>query len=226
MDNKNNVVEILKNKKNCQFIDLPYDNGNFNSEYYNCFLTCGNGEYSEDNKMVWNEQNKKYGIIDSFKINYNKILFVGCALGLELLKFNSEGKDSYGIEISEYAVNNCDKKIKDKVKLYDGINIPYPNNTFDLVSSWDVISITPKEYRIDIIKEQIRVSNKYIHMRTQVVDDNIDKEDESRKAFDGNIVYFFTKNEYVKIFEENNCKLIKYHTTNRPQDTCFLFEKI
>jgi len=72
-----------------------------------------------------------------------KWLDVGCGLGLVVKEAIEEDIDCYGIDISEYAVNNA--IIRDRIKLGSITDIPFADNTFDVVSAFDVIEhIHPK----------------------------------------------------------------------------------
>jgi SAM-dependent methyltransferase len=75
---------------------------------------------------------KKY-----YKPNKNtKILDVGCGAGINLQMYSKWG-DSCGFDISEEAIKFCEKRGL-KVKKSDVMNINYPSNKFDIVSSLGV----------------------------------------------------------------------------------------
>jgi len=84
-----------------------------------------------------------------------KWLDIGCGLGLVVKEALEEGINCYGIDISEYAVNNA--IIKDHVKLGSIADIPFGDNTFDAISAFDVIEhVHPKETE-KAISEMYRV---------------------------------------------------------------------
>ena len=41
----------------------------------------------------------------------------------------------YGIDISDYAINNCKPEIRDRLQVGNATNLPWEDNTFDLVIS-------------------------------------------------------------------------------------------
>ena len=41
----------------------------------------------------------------------------------------------YGIDISEYAINNSKPEVRDRLRVGNAINLPWDDNTFDLVIS-------------------------------------------------------------------------------------------
>lgn len=73
-----------------------------------------------------------------------KWLDVGCGLGYLVKEAEEEGIDAYGIEISEHALSNA--VIKGKIIQASITNIPFSNESFDVVSAIDVLEhIHPRE---------------------------------------------------------------------------------
>ena len=66
-----------------------------------------------------------------------KILDIGCGKGFLLYDFLklSPQVDIYGIDISEYAINNAKAEIKEKIVLGNATELPWPDKFFDLVIS-------------------------------------------------------------------------------------------
>ena len=54
-----------------------------------------------------------------------------------LFDFKNEMKslNTYGIDISNYAIENSENSIKPYLKVGNAIDLPYPNHYFDLVIS-------------------------------------------------------------------------------------------
>ena len=73
--------------------------------------------------------------------NYSKILDVGCAKGFMLHDFKKliPGIHIKGIDISEYAINNCIKDVENDVSVADARSMPFDDNTFDLVISINTV---------------------------------------------------------------------------------------
>ena len=95
-----------------------------------------------------------------------KILDIGCGKGFLLYDFLKIIPDAeiYGIDISDYAIANCKSEIRDQLQVGNAINLPWEDNTFDLV-----ISITTLHnlhaYDLDLaLREMERVGkqNKYL----------------------------------------------------------------
>lgn len=67
----------------------------------------------------------------------DKILDVGCGKGFLLYDFTKvlPELDLYGIDISEYAIDNAKEEIKDRLQVGNAISLPFPDNYFDFVYS-------------------------------------------------------------------------------------------
>ena len=67
-----------------------------------------------------------------------RILDVGCGTGANLIMLSKYG-DAEGVDISEDALAFCRERGLDKVKLGAGEELPYEDDTFDLVTAFDVV---------------------------------------------------------------------------------------
>ena len=98
--------------------------------------------------------------------NNCRILDIGCGKGFMLYDFLRLIPDAeiHGIDISEYAIKNSKKEVKNNLVLGNATKLPWPDNYFDLV-----VSITTlhnlKAYDLEqALKEMERVGkkNKYL----------------------------------------------------------------
>ena len=67
-----------------------------------------------------------------------RILDVGCGTGANLLMLSKFG-DAEGVDVSEDALEFCRERGLDKVRLGAAEQLPYEDNTFDLVTAFDVV---------------------------------------------------------------------------------------
>lgn len=67
-----------------------------------------------------------------------RILDVGCGTGANLLLLSKYG-DAEGVDVSEDALAFCRERGLDKVRLGAGEELPYDDDTFDLVTAFDVV---------------------------------------------------------------------------------------
>lgn len=67
----------------------------------------------------------------------DKILDIGCGKGFLLYDFTKviPDIDIYGIDISQYAIDNCKEEISSSLQVAKCTNLPYEDNYFDFVFS-------------------------------------------------------------------------------------------
>ncbi|NGX63678.1 MAG: putative methyltransferase YcgJ [Candidatus Anoxychlamydiales bacterium] len=106
-------------------------------------------------------------VIPTFKKFYdltseNKILDVGAAKGFMLYDFTEiiPGIEVKGIDISSYAVENAIESITTHLKVADARELPYEDNSFDLVISINTVHNLEKEDLAKALLEIQRVSKK------------------------------------------------------------------
>ena len=95
-----------------------------------------------------------------------KVLDIGCGKGYflyDFLKIKPKAK-VYGIDISEYAVNNSKSEIKDNLQVGNANKLPWADNTFDLVVSINTMHCLHNYDLEKAMKEMERVGkkNKYL----------------------------------------------------------------
>ena len=101
----------------------------------------------------WNKVIKK--MIKHYKLNKNsKILDVGCGKGFFLKDFQNMLPDAnfYGLDISSYAIKKAPKSIRKNLIVGNATRLPWKNNTFDLVVSFNTFH---NLYNYELIKSLI-----------------------------------------------------------------------
>lgn len=90
------------------------------------------------------------------------ILEVGCNVGLQMAMLRSEGFTNFsGIDAQEDAVTRA--SLGFKIRKGNAQEIPFPDNSFDLVfTSGVLIHLSPRDSLDQAMKEIFRVSKKYI----------------------------------------------------------------
>lgn len=106
-------------------------------------------------------------VVPAFQKFYNlnensKILDVGCGKGFMVHDFAKliPGITVKGIDISEYAIENCMDEVKDCVQVGDARSLDFEDNSFDLVISINTIHNFNREECAISLKEIERVSKK------------------------------------------------------------------
>jgi protein-L-isoaspartate(D-aspartate) O-methyltransferase len=96
----------------------------------------------------------------------DKILDVGCGKGFLLYDFTKvvPGLELYGLDVSEYAIENSKEEIKDRLQVGNATSLPFPDNHFDFVYS---ITTLHNLHCYDLDKalreiERVSKKNKYI----------------------------------------------------------------
>lgn len=152
-----------------------------------------------------------------------KFLDIGCGTGKLIKWLRFFGVDAYGLDFSQYAIDIADKEIKKYIKLGNATNIPYPDNYFDLVFSFDLLNhIEQSKIRL-VIKESIRVSSKYIYHKIYTRE-NIWLNLTHKHDFSN--ISFFSKKYWDKIFSSfDKIKKIKVFKLPVFFETKYLFKK-
>ncbi len=149
-------------------------------------------------------------IIASLCDDNSYILDFGCGNGytaIRIMEFNSS-LNIVGVDIQSRQPSIIPRKI------YDGNRIPYPDNTFDIVLSLDVL-----HHAKDIlnhIKELERVSKKYIIIKDHMIYSVFSKWLICFTDFISNVPYgikcvfnFLTYKQWCKIFDKLHLKIIQ-----------------
>lgn len=99
-----------------------------------------------------------------------KILDVGFGLGYGLNILSIKARELYGLDVDTKVLDHCKNTILGKnprlkhLNIFDGYNIPFPDNFFDVVTCVDVIEHV--ENYDHLIKEMLRVSRKGVFLST------------------------------------------------------------
>ena len=176
----------------------------FDREFFDGNRRHGYGGYIY-NERFWTEVVKD--ISNYYKLKSgDKILDVGCGKGFMLYDFFKLNPkfDIYGIDISEYAVNNCIESLKGKLKVGNAVSLPYPDKYFDLVVSINTHHNLDGEDIIKAFNELQRVTKK----NSYVVLDAYSNEKEKEELLNWNLTAKTIKHvdEWKKFFEKINFK--------------------
>lgn len=89
-------------------------------------------------------------------------LDVGCGTGRLVYYLRKLGVEAYGIEISHYALEAAEKEVKPYLQYGDITKIPYPDDFFDVVVTFDVLEHLERSRLRKAVEETIRVSKRLI----------------------------------------------------------------
>ncbi len=95
-----------------------------------------------------------------------KILDIGCGKGYLLYDFLKVIPDAeiFGIDMSKYAIENCKPEIKERLRVGNATQLPWDNQTFDLVVSINALHCL-EAYDLDsALREMQRVGKQHKYL--------------------------------------------------------------
>lgn len=95
-------------------------------------------------------------------INPKTCLDVGCGRGYLISYLRKFGIEAYGVELSKTAMEMAQEHVRSYIKEGDIVKIPYEDNRFDLVLTFDVLEHLDRGKIKQAIDETVRVSKKHI----------------------------------------------------------------
>lgn len=132
----------------------------FGKDFFDGERKFGYGGYSY-NPKYW------HGVVDDMikywgLNNKSSLLDVGCAKGFMLYDFQKKlpGINYQGIDVSEYAISNALEEVRKNLRVADAKNIPFIDNSFDVVISINTIHNLDRENCKKALQEIQRVSKK------------------------------------------------------------------
>ena len=172
----------------------------FGREFFDGDRKHGYGGFSY-NPKYWSETVKLF--IEKYDLNEkSSVLDVGCGKGfmlVDLLKAIPT-LDLSGIDISNYAIENSHELIKNRLKVANCLNLPFEDNSFDLVISINTIHNLDELGCIKSLQEIERVKKKYSYL---VVDGwSTPEEERDLKSWVLTAVTVLHTSEWEKLFEK------------------------
>lgn len=102
-------------------------------------------DLEEESAIVYSDDEDKrifsYIIRDFFSAT--KVLEIGCAMGYLLRQLLPFGINAYGIDFSEYCVQNAPDEIRNRIELADLLNLSHPADSYELVIGLDILEHLP-----------------------------------------------------------------------------------
>lgn len=137
-------------------------------KYDSIYIKSYYDEYGEgigyDNKQLW--MNNFNNIADSIIkiINPKTVLDIGCAYGYLVEALRKKGVEAYGIDVSEYAINQSEESIRPYLKCMsalDGLPENFPKQ-YDLLVSIEMIEHLYEEDGLKLIAKISEYSNQVL----------------------------------------------------------------
>lgn len=135
----------------------------FGPEYFDGERKYGYGGYSYDGR--WRSVARD--LIEEYKLTPGmRVLDIGCAKGFLVkdLMIECPGLEVFGVDISDYALLNCEKEVIGRLHKGSASSLPFPANSFDLVISINTIHNLDRQGVIMALREieRIKIGNSYI----------------------------------------------------------------
>ena len=149
---KRNVKARLDNKEENRRIALR-----FGKEYFDGTREQGYGGYRYDGRWlpIAEDLVRHFGLSAG-----NRVLDVGCGkdfLVKDLMKV-CPGLEAFGIDISEYAVMNCEPEVAGRLQVGNAMHLPFPDNSFAAVISINTIHNLERAGCIQALREMQRLA--------------------------------------------------------------------
>jgi cyclopropane fatty-acyl-phospholipid synthase-like methyltransferase len=149
---KRNVTARLGNKAENRALAMK-----FGQEYFDGTREQGYGGYRYDGRWIPIAED----IVRHFKLKAgDRVLDVGCGKGFlvkDLMKV-CPGLEAFGVDISEYAVMNCEPEVGGRVGVGNATRLTFPDNSFQCVLSINTIHTLDRAGCIQALKEMQRLA--------------------------------------------------------------------
>jgi hypothetical protein len=134
-------------------------------------------------------------------VPHDSALFVGCARGFEVAWWKAARKEAWGIDVSEWAIENQIPEAVLDCEWYNGHDIPAANSSTDLVASFDVLTVIPDDMLEKLAAEMVRVAKNGIVFRVYVKNwQNLDNEVDGQDGSTFRLRHFW---QYDKLFSQS-----------------------
>jgi ubiquinone/menaquinone biosynthesis C-methylase UbiE len=129
----------------------------YGKDYFDGSRNHGYGGYRYDGRWV--------SVAETFIAHWglkpgDRVLDIGCAKGFlvkDFLKVCPE-IEVFGIDISEYALMNCEPEVVGRLHLGNALKLPFPDGSFTAAISLNTLHNLERQQCIEAIKEMQRVA--------------------------------------------------------------------
>ena len=149
---KRNVKARLGNKEENRTIAMK-----FGKEYFDGTREQGYGGFRYDGRWVPIAED----IVRHFGLKPgDRVLDIGCAKGFlvkDLMKV-CPGLEVFGIDVSEYAVTNCEPEVIGRVHVGNATHLPFPDHSFKATLSINTVHNLDRAGCLQALREMERVA--------------------------------------------------------------------
>tara|TARA_B100000780_G_scaffold276361_1_gene244781 strand:+ start:2554 stop:3192 length:639 start_codon:yes stop_codon:yes gene_type:complete len=130
------------------YIDKTQKYEVFNEDYYEDGVRKRVSAYEQYRWMPERSIREASSIINN--IEFKNVLDFGCAKGFMVHALRLLGKEAFGVDVSEYAVEKCHPKVKDYVSKIEAVEDI--KGGWDLIIAKDVLEHIPKDEILSVLK--------------------------------------------------------------------------
>jgi len=148
----NRNIKARENAKTKEHIRISREYGQM---YFDGPREYGYGGYRYDGRWIPVARD----IVAHFTLKPgDRVLDIGCAKGFLVKDLLALGIDAYGIDISEYALMNCEPEVIGRLHLGNANKLPFPDKSFAAVISINTIHNLPRQQCLQAVKEIQRLA--------------------------------------------------------------------
>ncbi len=127
----------------------------FGEMYFDGPREYGYGGYRYDGRWKSVAQD----IVDHFGLKPgDRILDIGCAKGFLVKDLLALGINAFGIDVSKYALLNCEPEVIGRLQIGSAEDLPFPDNSFDAVIAINSIHNLPRLHCMKAVQEMERLA--------------------------------------------------------------------
>ncbi|MCQ6254489.1 class I SAM-dependent methyltransferase [Methanocaldococcus sp.] len=164
-------------------------------------------------------------VLKNVNVRGARVLDIGCAYGYFLKCCDEIGCETYGIDISEYAINQAKKETNAKLFVHDvdkGLPM-FEDDSFDLVTMFDVIEhlhspyfVLKEIYRVLKVSGKIIITTPNLNAIDRFLKKVLRKEKTWHGFRDKTHLYLFTPSSLRFLVERVGFKVVKLETPFHP----------
>jgi SAM-dependent methyltransferase len=222
--NKPYVVKCISTKQ----FSGSYPSSFYDEEYYEKGTKSNYGRLDRElDKYFYPHQEEFYlperirkaqEIVRRFSIR--SVLCLGCGKGYFVKAFHKFGVEAYGVDISEYAIRNCPKDIRDYLFQGDICDLShFKTGQFEMVTAINVLEHIAVPDLYLAMDEAIRVSRGYVLFCVKTAQENHLDDSPTMISGDKSHVSIYHKDWWKRAFESRGLQLISKEHFIYPDET-------
>jgi ubiquinone/menaquinone biosynthesis C-methylase UbiE len=187
-------VEARETAKTDELIALSREYG---EDYFDGSRDVGYGGYRYDGRWVPVAKDiiEQYGLEPG-----DRVLDVGCAKGFLVKDIINEGIEAYGVDVSQYALMNCEPEVVGRLQIGSAESLPFPDNSFAVVLAINSLHNLKKPALIKALQEMERLATKGAFLQVDSY-----RTPEEKAVFESWVLTAYTHefpDGWIKIFED------------------------